>query len=284
MAARPAQMLSTTRLLAPDPRKTRLYRGRRSRSVRAQAVAARLHATWLGGLKCAAMTPRLPLTACAVARSPSADSSSPPVPARVRPSSNLGPATMHGSAAAGAPMAKSESKAARQAYKRAIVDCLQAIQTLNPEGDAGVTFWRDELDRVLSRQVGKLAGVELPEVKVARHAGDVALAKITAERDALAARLASLGRGERAKVRESRQEAQEAWDRLQAVETATRQETPVLGAATALQSGCESCVHAWGCDARSGSALEDSGASCGWYESGDDAPFFDDDGEACHAN
>lgn len=114
-------------------------------------------------------------------------------------------------------MAKSESKAARQAYKRAIVDCLQAIQTLNPEGDAGVTFWRDELERVLSRQVGKLAGVELPEVKVARHAGDVALAKVTAERDALAARLASLGKGERAKVREARGEASEAWDRLATV-------------------------------------------------------------------
>lgn len=110
-------------------------------------------------------------------------------------------------------MAKTESKAARQAYKRAIVDCLQAIQALNPEGDVGVTFWRDELDRVLSRQVGKLAGVELPEVKVARHAGDVALAKVTAERDALAARLASIGKGERAKVREARAEADEAWQR-----------------------------------------------------------------------
>ena len=110
-------------------------------------------------------------------------------------------------------MAKTESKTARQAYKAAIVQCLQAIQTLNPEGDAGVTFWRDELDRVLSRQVGKLAGVELPEVKVARHAGDVALAKVTAERDALAARLASIGKGERAKVREARAEADEAWQR-----------------------------------------------------------------------
>lgn len=114
-------------------------------------------------------------------------------------------------------MAKSESKAARQAYKRAIVDCLQAIHTLNPEGDAGVTFWRDELDRVLSRQVGKLAGIELPEVKRAKAAADdacsVALAKVTAERDALAARLASLGRGERAKVREARAEADEAWQR-----------------------------------------------------------------------
>ena len=114
-------------------------------------------------------------------------------------------------------MAKSESKSARQAYKRAIVDCLQAIQALNPEGDVGVTFWRDELDRVLSRQAAKLAGVELPEVKRGKAAADdacaVALAKVTAERDALAARLASLGKGERAKVREARAEADEAWQR-----------------------------------------------------------------------
>ena len=115
-------------------------------------------------------------------------------------------------------MAKSENKLARQAYKSAIVQCLEAIQALDTAGDVGVTFWATELQGVLGRQIGKLAATELPAVKLARHAADnVALAAMTAERDALAARLASLGRGERAKVREARSEAGEAWERLGSV-------------------------------------------------------------------
>lgn len=175
-------------------------------------------------------------------------------------------------------MAKSESKAARQAYKAAIVQCLQAIQTLNPEGDVGVTFWRDELDRVLSRQAAKLALVELPEVKRGKAAADdacaVALAKVTAERDALAARLASLGRGERAKVREARGEASEAWGRLATVTIAAVDdcnpdpEPPPC-------AGCDGCAHAWGCDARYGTALEDGGASCDWFEPASEVRYAD---------
>lgn len=118
-------------------------------------------------------------------------------------------------------MAKSENKLARLAYKSAIVDCLERIHTLNTAGDVGVTFWCIELQGVLGRQIGKLAGVELPAVKHGKVNGEptcrAALATVTAERDALAARLASLGRGERAKVREARSEAGEAWERLGSV-------------------------------------------------------------------
>lgn len=128
---------------------------------------------------------------------------------------NGGQTTRRGRCKTGAIMSKSENKLARQAYKRAIVDCLQAIQALDTAGDVGVTFWATELQGTLGRQIGKLAATELPAVKLARHASDnAALAAVTAERDALAARLASLGRGERAKVRESRAEAGEAWARL----------------------------------------------------------------------
>lgn len=178
-------------------------------------------------------------------------------------------------------MAKTENKLARQAYKRAIVDLTQALAALDTCGDVGVTFWAEEIGKVVNRHMVKLASVELPAVKKARHAADdTALAIVTAERDALAKRLASLGRGERAKVREARQEAGEAWDRLATAtvyagdDSNPDPEEPDTLPAT----GCDGCEHAWGCDARHGSALEDNGANCGWFE-----PASDDCG-VHHAN
>ena len=116
-------------------------------------------------------------------------------------------------------MAKNVDTVARQAYKRAVTDFLESVNAINVgcEVAHGVGFWRNELQPILGRHLAKLASVELPEVKRGKAAADdacaVALAKVTAERDALAARLASLGKGERAKVREARAEADEAWQR-----------------------------------------------------------------------
>ena len=106
-------------------------------------------------------------------------------------------------------MAKStRDDMARQVYKRAVLQFLAATEGLDRSPDAGVSFWAAEARRVFDRQAVKLADVALGEEKrIEATEAD----KLRAERDAAVRRSLAVGKGERATVRESRGEAEEAW-------------------------------------------------------------------------
>lgn len=109
---------------------------------------------------------------------------------------------------------KTESTAARSAYKLAILEALQEILDVASDGDAAVDFWREEARKPLERQIAKLAAVTVPEVKRVRALDGCA--GLAAERDALAARVrvleAQLASDKRAAG------AREGWERAAALE------------------------------------------------------------------
>lgn len=102
----------------------------------------------------------------------------------------------------------------RATYKAAVLDLQTVLHGLQHTRDKGLQFWRDELTAITARHLVKLGAVEATRQHYKPESADAATVQLHAATVAADAARRSL----RTAKREDREDAKEAWGRLEAAE------------------------------------------------------------------
>lgn len=109
---------------------------------------------------------------------------------------------------------KTANASERSTYKAAVLDLQTVLLGLRDTTDNGLAFWRDELTAITARHLVKLGAVEAAKLHYKPETTD----RATAAQHAATVAAAAARKALRGAKREDREDAKEAWGRLEDAE------------------------------------------------------------------